>query len=273
MTRKSYIVLCSFLLIYAVVVLSRMLIPESPLYTELLTAALVQVAGRFLRLGLLALALWYVRLSVRQFEADNPVRPAWLIMQWGLLFYLLGQLTLNILNWVLPSVPFPSFADAPFMVAMLLLPIALIVFVRGYLRASLITEDRGKLIAIAAVATIVLSVFYGILLRPLLSSEAPLLAVVVNIGYQAADLVLVVAATVLLKITMSFRGGRIWEVWILFLGGFLSLFVGDALYSYFSTFNLEYLYPIIDVAYTWSYLLWLCAAVLNFRLTKPATTA
>jgi hypothetical protein len=268
MTRKQLAwVFWLVMLGYAVPVLLRMAIPSSSLYTSLLTVAVVDIIGSLIRLAALGLAWWLISLSVRQFELGNPIRPAWLLLQCGLLVYTAAQATLLALKLLLGTVGYPSLADGLFVVAMLILLVALITFVRGYLTVGLIAGGRVGLVATGLVAAIVLAVVNLILLRPVLAAGVPALEKAVNLCYPVLDSLLMVVVLVLLKITSRFRGGSIWAVWMILLAGFACLSAGDILYAYFSTLGMTHLDPVLDVMYTWAYLLMAFGAALNHNLT------
>jgi hypothetical protein len=261
------LVLWPSMIVYAAVVLPRMIAPESKLYTSVLTVSLVDTIGSFIRTGALILAWWFVRLSARQFDPGNLVKPAWQLLKWGFFLFVLGQLTLAGLTMVYEKAPFPSPADAMFILAMVLLPIALFAFIRAYLMAGMIAEGRAGLITIGGVAAALFLVLGALFLRPVIAAGRSGLETAVNVAYPALDAIMMVAAVVLLKITMSFRGGRMWEVWALLLAGFFCMGVGDILFAYFSTLEMAHLDPLLDVMFTWSYLLLAFGAILNRRLT------
>jgi hypothetical protein len=61
-----------------------------------------------------------------------------------------------------------------------------------------------------------------------------------------------------------------WEVWTLLLAGFFCMGVGDILFAYFSTLEMTHLDPLLDVMFTWSYMLLAFGAILNRKLTGDA---
>jgi hypothetical protein len=264
------LVFWSSMIVYAAVVLPRMIAPESTLYSSFLTIALVNFIGSLIRTGALILAWWFVRLSARQFEPDNPVRPAWLLLKWGLFIFVLAQLTLAVITWSYEKTPYPSPADALFIIAMAMIPIALLAFVRGYLGGGMLVEGRAGLMTIGLVAAVVFLVLGFLFLRPVVAAGRSWLETTVNVAYPALDAIMIVVAIVLLKLTMSFRGGRMWEVWMVLLAGFFCMGVGDILFAYFSTLEMAHLDPLLDVMFTWSYLLLALGAILNRKLTADA---
>ena len=57
------------------------------------------------------------------------------------------------------------------------------------------------------------------------------------------------------RITVPFRGGKVWTIWASLLGGFVAMCAGDILYAYFATFGKAWLESILDALYVLAYVL------------------
>jgi hypothetical protein len=97
-----------------------------------------------------------------------------------------------------------------------------------------------------------LAVSWPLLVPIVRSADAPL-AKTLNLVYPALDLVLLVPAIVLLRITSRFRGGAVWRIWLALLAGFVFTALGDILFAYFSTLGFTQLDPAVHAMYLVAY--------------------
>ncbi len=253
-SRRLDAVFAALMLVVAALFLPRLFASDSSFFRRALDDRAVLVLGTLVKLVcLLVAALWAGRI-VPHFEPGNPARPAWRLMQLGFACYFVAQLTLSSLNLSLAKPPFPSPADALFLLSTGLLIASLAFAVRAYLGEHP-QGSLGLVLAPAGAALAVIVAFDSWLLRPILRAEAPAPEIIVNVAYPVLDSVLLVLALTLLRITLRFRGGRIWGVWLTLLAGFLFLCVGDIAYAFLSTMGMSHLDPIMDVMFVWSYAL------------------
>jgi len=253
-SRRLDAVFAALMLAVAALFLPRLFVGDSSFFRRTLDERAVLVIGSLVKLAcLFVAALWAGRI-VPHFEPGNPARPAWRLMQLGFGCYFVAQLTLSSLNLTLAKPPFPSPADALFLLATGLLIASLALAVRVYVGEHP-EGSPGLVLAPACTALVVLAAFDYWLLRPIVHAEAPTPEIVANVAYPVFDSVLLVLAVTLLRITLHFRGGHIWRVWLTLLAGFVFLCVGDIAFAFLSTMGMSHLDPIMDVMFVWSYAL------------------
>jgi len=210
--------------------------------------------GNLSKLSFLVLAArWAVR-SAARFEADNPMRGTWRMMAAGLLTFAAGQAVLVIYQVLLrlPS-PFPSLADAFFVLSYPFLFAALLRAIRAYGETGYpIGSVRARVGTAVVVAAAAALVGYP-LLRPIVAAPAAPLEMFLNVAYPVLDLGVLIPVVILLRIAARFRGGEVWKVWAGLLAGFLLMCVGDILFAHFNAMGREDLEPLVDVTYILSY--------------------
>jgi hypothetical protein len=182
--------------------------------------------------AVIALACVFAVLCAWRFEPGNPVRGSWSLLAAGLFVLTLGEAT-EAFYVVVRRVddPFPSLADAFFLLAYPLLMAAFVTFVRAYRESGFpVASGQSRFVA-AAVATS--AAFGTAVLLPVLGSPAPLVERLISGGYVVFDFVLLIPIFMLMRTTWRFRGGGIWKVWAGVLFGFVFTSVGDLFFAYF----------------------------------------
>lgn len=238
----------------ALVYLPKLALADSVLYSRVLTTQFLLNVAALLKVVFLALATRFAWRCLSFFERGNPVRPAWLLLTAGLGLYLLGQTVLSVYQVVLRvDTPFPSVADLFFQVSMIVLIVSLVVFLRAY--SQTLGVALGELAWVGLVALAVLLLVAIVVLRPVATEEAPLLARFLNLAYPLLDCLLLVPGLMLLRLTMKLRGGSLWIVWMLLLLGFFFVAAGDILFAYFTTLGLEILDPLLHLLFAAAYVL------------------
>ncbi|MCP4896845.1 MAG: hypothetical protein GY906_07705 [bacterium] len=257
----------SLMLVLATLLLLRIPFGSSNFYSDIIDAKTMLVIGSVIRIISLFVAWFFIRRGARQFEEGNPARTSWRLLEYGLGGFFIAQLVLGGMNTFLADgAPYPSVADAIFVFSTILLVIGIASFNRVYSLVGIVSSNRTQSTLIAAVATIVLLIVNWKALAPIISADAPALETFVNCAYPVLDSVLAIASLVLLRTTLSFLGGHLWRVWLALLAGFLCLAAGDILYAYYSTMKMAALDPIMDVMFTWAYLLMARGAIDHFHL-------
>jgi hypothetical protein len=151
--------------------------------------------------------------------------------------------------------PYPSPADAAFMAAYPFQLAAFWRFIGAYRESGLPVGTRREhgLLALAA-ALVFLAVGY-VALGPVTAASSPPLEKALNVAYPTFDFLILIPLVILLRITVPFRGGRIWTVWAALLAGFVSMGAADILYAYFVTLGQSWLESLVDVLFILSYIL------------------
>ncbi len=238
------------------ILLPKVLAPESAIYRDLLTPGTILLIAAPMKLVFLLIAAVYASRSAASFESGNPVRTAWLLLALGLSAYVAAQSVLAFYQLVLGrAAPFPSIADFFFLPATLLLAVSLFLFVRVYKSVGFEVAETFEVSVVLFFVLSLLAVFFLVVGRPVLASEAPWAERALNIVYPVLDSILLIPAVLLLKMALSMRGGSLWKVWTALLLGFVFLAAGDILFAFFTTLDKNGLDPLLDVAFAWSYIL------------------
>ncbi|MGH9320299.1 MAG: hypothetical protein ACRD21_16145 [Vicinamibacteria bacterium] len=254
--RRMGLLSMTAMLVLGVLVFPRLVAPDSFLYREILTPRLVILVAAPLKLLFLVLAAIYASRSGSSFEKANPVRSAWFLLAAGLWSYVAAQSVLAVYQLVLNQpAPFPSVADLFFLPATVLLAVSLFSFLSVYKRVGFEVADTFEVGIVAACTLSLLAVFYVVVGRPVLASDAPFAERALNIAYPVLDCVLLIPAVLLLRMALSMRGGSLWRVWMALLLGFVFLAVGDILFAFFTSLGKSSLDPLLDLAFAWSYIL------------------
>jgi hypothetical protein len=251
--------------------LPQLVRPESALYQDLLTPQTILFIAAPIKLLFLVIAAVYASRSATSFERANPVRAAWLLLAFGLWAYVVAQSVLGFYQLVLGrTAPFPSIADLFFVPATMLLAVSLFLFLKVYKSVGFEVGETFDVGIVLFFALSLLGVFFLVVGRPVLASEAPFAERALNVAYPVLDCILLIPAVLLLKMALSMRGGSLWKVWMALLLGFVFLAVGDILFAFFTTLGKSALDPLLDVAFAWSYILIARAVVTQHAITANA---
>jgi hypothetical protein len=215
-----------------------------------------------LRLGALAKILFlgmsalFAHQTAASFDADNPARPAWRLLSIGLAGFLLGQGYLAFYQLALGlTSPYPSPADAAFIAAYPFQLAAFWKFISAYRASGFPVGSRREHGILALAAASVFVVIGFVVLTPVMRAASPPLEKALNFAYPTFDFLILIPLVILLRITVPFRGGRIWTVWATLLSGFVAMGAADILYAYFSTLGQAWLESLIDVLFLLAYIL------------------
>jgi hypothetical protein len=227
--------------------------PSSSLYAEVLRPHLLLAAAAGIKLVyLLAGALWAFACRDR-LEEGNAARPAWALLSLGLLATLVGQLSLAPFQIVQGVTPFPSVGDLYFILSYPFLIAAFLVFLRAYREAGLPMGSLAERTAIVAGVGVLAAAVAVPILKPIATTEGPLLDRTLTVIYPILDLVLLVPLALLLRVALRLRGSHVGGIWTLVLGGFVFLCIGDVFFAYFQALGREHLDPFVHATYILSY--------------------
>jgi hypothetical protein len=243
--------------------------PEVALYRDVLTGLVLMRLGAVAKVVFLGATTLFAHRIASSFEAGNPARRAWRLLGLGLLGFLLGQGYLAFFQFVLgrPS-PYPSPADAGFMAGYPFLLAAFWSFIRAYRESGFPVGSARQHLLLALAAAVVFVLIAVVALGPALAAAAPPLEKTLNTAYPAFDFLILVPLLILLRITLPFRGGRVWTIWAALLAGFASTCAGDILYAHFSTLGQSWLEPLVDALYVLSYLLMARATMKQLEVVR-----
>jgi hypothetical protein len=186
-----------------------------------------------LQVVLIALAARSTAAVYRNLDPYNPARTPWLLISGGFAAFAVAESVDAVYEIVGTNRPFPSWLDAFFLGAYVLIGLAFVSFVRTYLRSELSGDARRHRPPTIACAAVLLAAGIGIVYL-LLADDGPLAARLVGAVYPVLDLLALVPAFLLLRITLEFRGGALWRVWASILAGFVIICAADFLFAYFT---------------------------------------
>jgi hypothetical protein len=250
----------------ALLFLPQLFWADSPLYTQVLTEPVLVRLGAPLKLLFLFLGARYAWQCSRLFEPGNPVRPTWTLLSLGLGAFFFGQLTLSGYQLFLGQTPFPSPADAFFLLAYPPLIFGFVTALRAYEAAGYPVGTAAERWVLGLATAAGLSVVGVIVLRPILAAPASPIERFLNAAYPALDLVILVPVVLLLSVARRFRGGAVVEVWGAVLLGFLFLSAGDVFFAYSSSLGQGRLNALVHLAFLWAYIAISRGAIEQHRL-------
>ena len=250
---------CALAVLYTL----RFLAPHSALAAA--DQTLLVIAGWAKLAALVTATLFSVR-CVALLDRDNPARLPWLTLAVALAAFAAGQATLTFYQTFTGQSPFPSLADVWFLMSYPLLIVALVMFAVAYAKSGFATTGLIPLGIFSLVAAGLIAIP---LLRPIVNTPGAPLAVALNVVYPSLDLLLLVAAIVLLRLTSRFRGGSVWRLWAALLTGFVFTSIGDIVFAYFSTLGLTTLDPIVHALYLIAYASLAVGCGIQWRMYAP----
>lgn len=223
-------------------------------FTGARAAAGIRVLASLSKLTPQLLGSIFGALCALRHAKEDPARRAWTLISAWLGCWFLGQLVLAIYERVLRvPAPVPSLGDLFFGVGYACVILALFAFVRAYRRSGFApgSAREDALIALGACAT--LGVVGCIILWPVAVAPTPLGERIVDVGYPLLDLITLIPALVLLRITSGFRGGRVWRVWAALLAGILFATGGDVVFADLTPAHLDALGALADLLFCLGY--------------------
>lgn len=187
--------------------------------------------------------------------AGNPARLPWRLLGAGLAAFLAAETVDGWYEIVLRSSrPFPSAVDLLFVGAYVLVVPTFLLFVRAYHAPGDEVGSAMQHLLIVLGGGLGLAAVGFLPMRAVLLSPASFAERVVGAAYLLLDFAVLALALVLLRITVAFRGGHIWRVWVLLLTGFLFTCVADVLFAFLSAGGVTVERSLMEALYLLSYL-------------------
>ena len=234
--------------------LAQQLWRHNPLFTEVLTPRRIGPFSSLAKLVPQLLGSVFAALCARSYERGNAARRAWTLMSAWLGAWFLGQLVLATYENVLHvPAPVPSLGDLLFTAGYVFVILALFAFVSAYRASGFAVGSPRELAAIALAACAVFAVVGYVVLLPIALARRPGGEWLVSIGYPVLDLVALIPSLVLFRITVAFRGGRVWRAWAALLAGILFAMGGDLVFSDLTPANTEATGPLADLLFILGY--------------------
>lgn len=218
------------LAVLSLILLGRALDPGAGLYQQTLAPRTILAIGTLGKLLFLVVATVVAARNVGNFERGTPTRSAWRLLALGFVALMVGQALIAFHQFALGvEVPFPSVVDLFFVPNYPLMIAALLMFLRAYKESGFPLGPVSERVWLAVgVAVLCAAIGYPIL-KPVVTTPAPLLATLLNVLYPVLDFLLLIPTALLIRISLRFRGGAVWKVWATLLGGLVFLCAADTL--------------------------------------------
>ncbi|MCP4896740.1 MAG: hypothetical protein GY906_07150 [bacterium] len=249
-------------LIWAAVDLPRMVTGPWSSSSE----AAISLTGSILRLSLLFITAWAATRGLRSVERDNPARASRVLLAIGFCVFFAAQATLFCIAQASGGVaPYPSIADAMFVVGLVLLIVGVAMAIRAWLTLGIFPDGGRRAMTAASIATVPLVVGVAFTLVSLPTDITPIPQLLVDTAYPVLDSILLILTVAMFRLTLLLGRGSVGAVWRSLLLGFLLTGIADVTYSFSVGFSLDWLDPLFDLLFTVSYALFAHGTLLQMR--------
>lgn len=179
---------------------------------------------------------------------------AWLAS--GMAFFFIGETLFFLYQYVFHKTPFPSIADVFYLLAYPMILAGLMIEVKMH-KPKLNEFNKSAVLVLGAifVALVAVVTYFGI--YKAYDSSATILANWIAMSYGIADIIILVPTMYVLKLAFDFKGGKLFNSWIIIFFAMLFMLAGDILFaSYTDQYSsATWPYNLIDLLWTASYLL------------------
>lgn len=191
--------------------------------------------------------------TVNFYGINNPRGRALIYISSGLLLWFIAEATWVFLDFFSPIKPYPSIADAFFILAYPLFFIGL----AKEAKIGKINWKPERIMSLAPLTSVLgLAVFYfGVYTAYDPGQDA--ISNLFSIFYGIGDLILLLIGTMSLFIILDYRKGKLFVPWIMIMLGFFSILVADIVFSIYENSYIDGNSSIIkiDILWTSGYLL------------------
>jgi len=181
----------------------------------------------------------------------------WICFTLGMIFWFLGETVWAIYVLILNvEIPYPSIADAFWLMGYFPLFIAIHLYIRLFRHAL----SKKMYTISAAVVSLVSIAILAILAPPIIAAEEDVLTLSISLAYPALDLILFSEAILgVLIFTVTRLKGKIGAAWFFINAGIFMNVVGDILFSYATSQNTYSNGHPLDLFFYWGYILFALA--------------
>jgi hypothetical protein len=193
--------------------------------------------------------------AARTYHLNNPHGQSLVLLASGLFCLFVGELLFFLFQFAFDIDPYPSAADVFYLAAY---PLLFLGFMREVATHKINWSRSNKFSDLMAtlfvLALAVIVCYFGIYLA--YNAGDSVLGNVIGMGYGVVDLIILVPVLFILKMTLDYRGGKLFTSWTLILLAVMLMMAGDILFSIFKDnyTALEYPYTLIDIIWVASYL-------------------
>lgn len=174
----------------------------------------------------------------------------------GMACFFIGETLFFMYQYVFHKMPFPSVADVFYLLAYPMILIGLLIEVRMH-KPRLSEFNKSALAIMGGVLAVLIAVvtYFGI--YKAYDPDAAFFANWIAASYGIGDIIILIPAMYVLKLAFDYKGGKLFNSWILIFFAMLFMLSGDIL---FATYSTQYSagawpYTLIDLLWVASYLL------------------
>lgn len=194
--------------------------------------------------------------AANTYKLENIHGKSMAFLALGMACFFIGETLFFMYQYVFHKMPFPSIADVFYLLAYPMILAGLLIEVKMHkpklseFNTAAVTVMGGILVALVAIVT-----YFGI--YKAYDPEATFLANWIATSYGIADIIILVPAMYVLKLAFDFKGGKLFNSWMLIFFGMLFMLAGDILFASYSTQYSDgsWPYTLIDMLWVASYLL------------------
>jgi hypothetical protein len=199
--------------------------------------------------------------TTKRYVAYNP-KPtfsmAWISLSSGLWLWFLSHILLTIYILFLHTNPFPSFADALYLIGY----VPLFLFLLLILKMFETVFSKKTLLIQSCVSFALLAVVAYLMLMPIINSSKDLATTVLLAAYPILDIVLFHLA---LGILLVFMKGSMGKAWFFLTFGLVLGTIGDLLFTYAQLQNVYYAGHALELFWLWGYASFLLGLYIHRR--------
>ena len=202
------------------------------------------------------LAAIYGFKAAYSYSFENIHGKAMAALAYGMSFFFIGELLFFLLHFVFNKDPFPSVADIFYLAAYPLLFLGFMVEIK-YNKPRLNNFNKFALLMMFLISAGLAAAvaYFGIFKAydPAVSASSNIIAMT----YGVVDLIILAPSIYVLRLALEYKGGKLYNSWMLIFLGILLTLIGDIL---FALYNPQYVankwpYVLIDLIWAASYML------------------
>jgi hypothetical protein len=206
----------------------------------------------------------------RSFESGETLRVVWGLLALGMLLWTVGEALWAYYELVLEEDPYPSLADAAWVLGYI--PLGIGLFLR--FRSLRTVPNRIELLEIGSAFGLLVIVSVIFVIEPIVTADYDPIELFVGALYPIGDLVI---AFVALLSVFVLSGGEFSRPWLIIAVGFLTVSVADQLFSYAdwkgtylsgADSGTNLITALVDIPYFASYVIIGLGAALQARLSR-----
>lgn len=165
--------------------------------------------------------------AVRAYGMDNIHGNALLYITLGLASWFVGEAIWAIYELILRISPYPSIADLFYLAAYPLIFIGILREIMNY--KTDVNPVRSLVISTISIALSIM--VFNIAILPSYSNGSTFLENAIAISYGLGDVMLIVGISYILMLTMDFRGGKLFYVWLHIIIAVIFMLLGDLFFA------------------------------------------